>query len=40
MDELLKNKTFAAHAAAAAASVAVGTTLTYPLDTFKVLIQV
>ncbi|KAL0334457.1 UNVERIFIED_CONTAM: hypothetical protein Sangu_1601900 [Sesamum angustifolium] len=40
MDELLKNKTFAVHAAAAAGSVALGTTITYPLDTLKVLIQV
>ncbi|KAI3448282.1 hypothetical protein Pfo_004947 [Paulownia fortunei] len=40
MDELLKNKTLAAHAAAATASVTLGTALTYPLDTLKVLIQV
>ncbi|KAL0375969.1 UNVERIFIED_CONTAM: hypothetical protein Scaly_0714500 [Sesamum calycinum] len=40
MDELLKNKTFAVHAAAAAGSVALGTAITYPLDTLKVLIQV
>lgn len=40
MDELLYNKTFAVHAAAAAASVALGTAVTYPLDTLKVLIQV
>ncbi|KAL7082440.1 hypothetical protein ACP275_14G098700 [Erythranthe tilingii] len=40
MDELLNNKTFAVHAAAAAAAVTLGTTLTYPLDTLKVLIQV
>ncbi|KAK6121322.1 hypothetical protein DH2020_044935 [Rehmannia glutinosa] len=40
MDELLKNKTVAVHAAAGAASVTLGTALTYPLDTLKVLIQV
>ncbi|KAK4405091.1 hypothetical protein Sango_0515600 [Sesamum angolense] len=40
MDELLKNKTFAVHAAAATGSVALGTAITYPLDTLKVLIQV
>ncbi|KAL3814441.1 hypothetical protein ACJIZ3_015709 [Penstemon smallii] len=39
MDELLK-KTFAVHAVAAAGSVTLGTALTYPLDTIKVLIQV
>lgn len=37
---MLYNKTFAVHAAAAAASVALGTAVTYPLDTLKVLIQV
>ncbi|KAH7844750.1 hypothetical protein Vadar_031312 [Vaccinium darrowii] len=40
MDELLKNQVFATHALAAAGSVALGTALTYPLDTVKVLIQV
>ncbi|KAH6813512.1 Mitochondrial substrate carrier family protein [Perilla frutescens var. frutescens] len=40
MEELLNNKTFAVHAAAAAASVALGTAVTYPLDTLKVLLQV
>ncbi|KAL6514674.1 hypothetical protein OROGR_020253 [Orobanche gracilis] len=40
MVELLKNKTAAVHAAAASASVAIGTALTHPLDTLKVLEQV
>ncbi|XP_057803240.1 mitochondrial arginine transporter BAC2 [Salvia miltiorrhiza] len=40
MNELLNNKTFAVHAAAAAASVALGTAVTYPLDTLKALMQV
>lgn len=40
MEELLNNKIFAVHAAAAAASVALGTAVTYPLDTLKVLTQV
>ncbi|CDO97487.1 unnamed protein product [Coffea canephora] len=40
MDELLKNNLFATHAVAAAGSVALGTVLTYPLDTLKALIQV
>lgn len=40
MDVLLKNQVFATHAIAAAGSVALGTALTYPLDTIKVLIQV
>lgn len=40
MDGLLNNNIFAVHAAAAAASVTLGTVLTYPLDTLKVLIQV
>ncbi|XP_042051913.1 uncharacterized protein LOC121797195 [Salvia splendens] len=40
MEELLNNKTFAVHAAAAATSVAIGTAVTYPLDTLKVLMQV
>ncbi|KAL3515569.1 hypothetical protein ACH5RR_022471 [Cinchona calisaya] len=40
MDELLKNNLFATHAVAAAGSVALGTVLTYPLDTLKSLIQV
>ncbi|CAA2968257.1 Hypothetical predicted protein [Olea europaea subsp. europaea] len=39
MPELLKSNTFATHAVAAAGSVAVGTVLSYPLDTLKVLIQ-
>lgn len=36
----MNNKIFAVHAAAAAASVALGTAVTYPLDTLKVLTQV
>lgn len=40
MEELLNNKIFVVHAAAAAASVALGTAVTYPLDTLKVLTQV
>ncbi|CAI9103968.1 OLC1v1002568C1 [Oldenlandia corymbosa var. corymbosa] len=40
MDELLKNNLFATHAVAAAGSVALGTVLTYPLDTVKSLVQV
>ncbi|XP_041991438.1 uncharacterized protein LOC121742382 [Salvia splendens] len=40
MEELLNNKTFALHAAAAAASVSLGTAVTCPLDTLKVLVQV
>ena len=40
MDELLKNNLFATHAVAAAGSVALGTVLTYQLDTLKALIQV
>lgn len=40
MEALMNNKIFAAHAAASAASVALGTAATYPLDTLKVLIQV
>ncbi|CAN0825256.1 Mitochondrial arginine transporter BAC2 [Linum grandiflorum] len=40
MDELLKNHLFATHALAGAGSVALGTALTYPLDTIKVLTQV
>ncbi|XP_002526979.2 uncharacterized protein LOC8260363 [Ricinus communis] len=40
MEELLKNRLFASHAIAAAGSVTLGTALTYPLDTFKVLVQV
>lgn len=40
MDELLKNQVFLSHAVAAAGSVTLGTALTYPLDTIKVLIQV
>ncbi|XP_059648095.1 mitochondrial arginine transporter BAC2 [Cornus florida] len=40
MDELLKNQIFATHAIAAAGSVALGTALTYPLDTIKILVQV
>lgn len=40
MDELIKNQVFVSHAVAAAGSVTLGTALTYPLDTIKVLIQV
>ncbi|GLT54098.1 hypothetical protein SLA2020_273260 [Shorea laevis] len=40
MDELWKNQMFATHAIAGVASVTLGTALTYPLDTVKVLIQV
>ncbi|WCJ28529.1 Mitochondrial substrate carrier family protein [Euphorbia peplus] len=40
MDELLKNHLFATHALAAAGSVTLGTVLTYPLDTIKVILQV
>ncbi|CAK9160467.1 unnamed protein product [Ilex paraguariensis] len=40
MDELLKSHMFAAHAIAAAGSITLGTVLTYPLDTIKVLLQV
>ncbi|CAA2994737.1 mitochondrial arginine transporter BAC2 [Olea europaea subsp. europaea] len=40
MPELLTSNTFATHAVAAAGSVALGTVLSYSLDTFKVLIQV
>ncbi|CAA0812420.1 Mitochondrial substrate carrier family protein [Striga hermonthica] len=40
MDDLLKNKTLAVHAASATVSVGLGTALTYPLDTLKVLEQV
>ncbi|KAL6531672.1 hypothetical protein OROMI_028035 [Orobanche minor] len=40
MDDFLKNKTVAVHAATGTASVALGTALTYPLDTLKVLEQV
>ncbi|GAB2300980.1 hypothetical protein Dimus_035017 [Dionaea muscipula] len=40
MDELLKNPVFATHVAAAAGSVTLGTTLTYPLDAIKTLVQV
>ncbi|KAF5961827.1 hypothetical protein HYC85_003036 [Camellia sinensis] len=40
MEELMKNQIFATHAIAAAGSVTLGTVLTYPLDTIKVLIQV
>ncbi|KAL5553624.1 hypothetical protein UlMin_041025 [Ulmus minor] len=39
MEDLLKNQVFA-HTFAAASSVALGTALTYPLDTVKVLVQV
>ncbi|KAG9453551.1 hypothetical protein H6P81_006455 [Aristolochia fimbriata] len=38
--EFLKNPIFATHALAAAGSAAVGTALTHPIDTLKVLIQV
>jgi len=37
MDEILKNQTFAIHAIAA---IALGISLTYPLDTMKALKQV
>lgn len=40
MDELLKKNLFATHAVAAAGSVAIGTAVTYPLDSLKVLVQV
>lgn len=40
MDDLLKNQLFATHAIATAGSVTLGTALTYPLDTIKVLVQV
>lgn len=40
MDEFFKNRMFTTHAVAAAASVTLGTALTYPLDTIKTLIQV
>ncbi|XP_021863218.1 probable S-adenosylmethionine carrier 2, chloroplastic [Spinacia oleracea] len=40
MEELLKNPVFASHILAASGSVAVGTALSYPLDTIKTLIQV
>ncbi|KAK9935020.1 hypothetical protein M0R45_022137 [Rubus argutus] len=40
MDELLKNQIFATHALAGVGSVTLGTALTYPLDTIKILIQV
>ncbi|XP_050375048.1 uncharacterized protein LOC126792646 [Argentina anserina] len=39
MEELLKNKVFATHALAGVGSVALGTAVTYPLDTVKVIIQ-
>ncbi|KFK22902.1 hypothetical protein AALP_AAs72951U000200 [Arabis alpina] len=40
MDKLLENHQFATHAIAASASVSLGTTLAYPLDTIKTIIQV
>ncbi len=40
MEELLNNKIFAMHALAGVGSVALGTAVTYPLDTVKVIIQV
>lgn len=40
MEELLREHTVAAHALAAAGSVAIGTALTYPFDSVKVLLQV
>ncbi|GAV73958.1 Mito_carr domain-containing protein [Cephalotus follicularis] len=40
MDELLKHHLFATHAIAAAGSVTLGTLVSYPLDTIKVLVQV
>ncbi|CAI9787038.1 unnamed protein product [Fraxinus pennsylvanica] len=39
MDEFLKSNTFATHAVVAVGSVALGTALSYPLDTLKVLLQ-
>ncbi|KMT12112.1 hypothetical protein BVRB_5g100650 [Beta vulgaris subsp. vulgaris] len=40
MEELLKNPVFASHVVAASGSVAIGTALSYHLDTIKTLIQV
>ncbi|KAK9716549.1 hypothetical protein RND81_06G240900 [Saponaria officinalis] len=40
MEDLLKNPVFVSHVMAAAGSVAIGTTITYPLDTIKTLIQI
>lgn len=40
MDDLSKNQIFAVHGIAAAGSVALATTFTYPVDTIKVLTQV
>nr|GLL23858.1 mitochondrial arginine transporter BAC2 [Ipomoea trifida] len=40
MKELLKDQTFATHMVAGTWSVVLGTALTYPLDTLKVLLQV
>lgn len=40
MDELWKYKVFATHSVAAAGSVALGTAITYPFDTVKVISQV
>ncbi|KAK6943457.1 Mitochondrial substrate/solute carrier [Dillenia turbinata] len=40
MEEFLRNHIHATHAIAGAGSIAFATTLTYPLDTLKVLIQV
>ncbi|XP_019171296.1 PREDICTED: mitochondrial arginine transporter BAC2 [Ipomoea nil] len=40
MKELVKDQTFATHMVAGTWSVALGTALTYPLDTLKVLLQV
>lgn len=40
MEELLKNPVFVSHVLAASGSVAIGTALSYPLDTIKTLIQV
>ncbi|KAJ0969985.1 hypothetical protein J5N97_022862 [Dioscorea zingiberensis] len=37
---LLRDSTFAGHAAAATGSVAVASSLTYPFDTLKTLLQV
>ena len=36
----MRNQVFAIHAIAAAGSVTLGTALTYPLDTAKVILQV
>lgn len=40
MEKLLEKHMYTTHAVAAAASVTLGTAVTYPLDTIKTLIQV